>query len=82
MTTDQRTINEEIQLMIDHTIGQQLTPQKVFIAKVYSDNVHVDATTLNGDTLSYVPTISNTPTKDNIGILLFLEHEEPIIITK
>ena len=82
MTTDQRTINQEIQLMIDNSLNQQLTPQKVFISKVYSDNNHVDATTLNGDMLEYIPTISQSPTKDNIGVLIFLEHEEMIIITK
>ena len=75
-------INEPIQNMINHTINQIPKPQKIHITKVYPDNQHIDCKTLNNDTLEYIPIIANNPTTGNTGILLTLENDEKIVITK
>ena len=76
------SLNDAIQTMIDNTLNQQPKPQRVTITKVYTGNTHIDCKNSNGDILTYIPVIANNPTVNNIGILLFLENNEKIIITK
>jgi len=76
------TIDEAIQTQINHTLNQQPIPMKVYLTKVYAGNKYADVKTLNGDTLEHIPIIANNPSVNNIGILMFLENEEKIIITK
>lgn len=82
MSDSDLNMPEQIQIMINHTLAQQPKPMKVTITKVYDDNKHVDCKTLNDDTLEYIPIIANNPTVNNIGVLLFLEYDEMIIISK
>ena len=74
-------MHEQIQTMITHSINQIPQPMLVTITSVYDDNNHVDATTKNDEELTYIQTIG-TPTTDNKGLLMFLENDEMIIITK
>jgi hypothetical protein len=74
-------INDGIQVMIDHTINQIPKPMKVYITKNHNDG-HVDVKTLNEDTIEYVPIIANNIAINNIGVLIFLENDEMIIISK
>jgi len=76
------TINEGIQTMIDNTLSQQPIPMKVYLTKIYAGNKYCDCKTLNGDKITYIPMICNNPAVNNIGILMFLENEEKIVITK
>lgn len=75
-------MDEVIIPIVQDELNKQPKPQKITITKVHTDNNHVDAKTLNGDTLTYIPTISNNPTVNNIGLLFFLDNNEKIIITK
>ena len=75
-------MDEVIIPIVQDELNKQPKPQKIIITKVNTDNNHVDAKTLNGDTLTYIPTISNNPTVNNIGLLFFLDNNEKIIITK
>ena len=75
----ERTINEEIQIMIDHTLKQQPQPTLCKITKTYTGN-YADIET-NIGTLTYIPVIG-TPTINNPGILFTLDTGEHIIITK
>jgi len=77
----EETINDSIQIMIDHTLKQQPQPTQCTITKTYSDNNHVDAETEIG-TLEYIETIGNTPTINKKGIILYLNGDinQPIII--
>ena len=77
-----KTIADSVQTIVQQELNQQPKPIKITITKVHTDNNHVDCKTLNGDTLTYIPTISNNPTVNNIGILFFLDNNEKIIITK
>lgn len=77
-----RTINDEIQIIIDNTLQQQPKPQKITITKIYTDNKHADAKTTKGEELTHIPIIANNPTVNNIGVLIYLENNETIIITK
>ena len=75
-------MDEVIIPIVRDELNKQPRPTKVTITQVHTDNNHVDCKTLNGDTLTYIPTISNNPTVNNIGILFFLDNNEKIIITK
>ena len=76
------SLNNAIQTMIDNTLNQQPKPQRVIITKVYTGNTHIDCKNNTGDTLTYIPVIANNPAVNNTGILVFLENNEKIIITK
>ena len=82
MPEQRRTINDEIQHIVDDSINQIPTIELVNITKVYSDNTHVDCTLDTGDTLEYIPTISTTPTVDNPALLIPLPNNQYYIITK
>lgn len=71
-----------IENLVDAKINQIPKPMKITIAKVYDDQNHVDAKTLNEEIIEYIPTISNNLAVNHKGILLFLENDEMIIITK
>ena len=75
-------MDEVIIPIVQDELNKQPKPQKITITKVHTDNNHVDCKTLNGDTLTYIPTISNNPAVNNIGLLFFLDNNEKIIITK
>lgn len=77
-----RTINDEIQIIVDHTLQQQPKPEKIYITKIYEDQKHIDCKNTNGDIITYVPIIANNPSVNNIGILIFLENNEKMVITK
>ena len=77
----EKTINDEIQSMIDHTINQQPKSQLITITKVYEDNNHIDCETTSEDTLEYVPTIASNLTIGKTGVLIILENDEYIVIT-
>lgn len=66
------TINEEIQVMIDRSIGQQPTLQLATVTKTYNDG-HVDVSTKGGD-LSYVRIIGSGSVGDDV-LLCFLEND-------
>lgn len=70
----------EIQKMINNTIDQQPKPTLATITKVHTDQEHIDCET-NLGTLEYILCIG-TPTKGNKGILIPLDDESLIIITK
>lgn len=76
-----KTINEEIQLMIDRSLGQQPTLQLATIKKTYSDG-HADVETVNGD-LSYVKCIGNGAVGDDV-ILAYINNDvtQPVLIAR
>lgn len=75
----ERTINEEIQIMIDHTLNQQLKPMKCTVIKNYgTDKNHVDIETDMGN-LTFVECI-NSNKVGNKGILIYLENNTPFAI--
>ena len=77
---NKKTINDEIQYMIDKSINQQAKPELVTITKIYSDN-HVDCETENGDVLKYIPVISRSNLKvDDHGIMFLLSNDQYYII--
>ena len=67
---DKKTINDEIQYMIDKSLNQQAKPELVTITKIYSD--HVNCETENGDVLEYIPIISRNNLKVNDKGIMFL----------
>jgi hypothetical protein len=67
--------------MIDHSLNQIPQPLLVTITKVYDDNNHVDCKTKNEEELTYIQTIG-TPVTEATGLLMFLENDDMIIITK
>ena len=75
-------INQSIETIINTSLNQQPTPQKVYLTKIYDDNIHCDAKTLNNETLTYIPMICNNPAENHIGILFHLDNEQMMIITK
>lgn len=77
-----RTINDEIQLIIDTTLNQQPKAEIVTIHKVYDDNNYVDVKLNNDAIMEYIPVISNNPKKGNIAILLPVKNDKLIVITK
>lgn len=78
----QQTINDAIQDIINHTINTQPKPQLITITKIYTDTNHVDCKTETGDTLQYIPTISTNPEPNQKGVLLPLNDDTYIIITR
>ena len=76
------TINEGIEAIVESYINQQPKPQRVTITKVYTGNTHIDCKNSNGDSLTYIPVIANNPTVNNIGVLVFLDNNDKIVITK
>ena len=72
--TDNSTLADEINLMIDSKINEIPTPMRCKITKVYDDNNHVDITSDLGD-LEYIETIGATPTVNKKGILIFLNND-------
>ena len=80
---ENRTINEEIELIIQDKLNKQPYPTRCKIVQKYADNIHADIETEDG-IIQYVETISNNLTVGNPGILLFLDGNENnmIVITK
>ena len=72
--TDNTTLSDEIDIMIDSKINEIPTPIRCTITKVYDDNNHVDINTDKGD-LEYIETIGTTPTVNKKGILIFLNND-------
>lgn len=79
--TNQGTINEPIQIMIDQSINEIPRPQKITITAIYDDNKHVDAKSDNDETFEYIRAIGSNINENQIGVLLFLENNEMIILT-
>ena len=77
-----KTIADSIVTIVQQELNQQPKPQKVTITKVYTGNTHIDCKNNNGDTLTYIPVIANNPAVNNTGILVFLENNDKIVITK
>ena len=74
-----KTINDEIQYMIDNTIQQQAQPELVTITKIYNDN-HVDCLTEHDEKLEYIAVIGKTLQVNDKGILFLLSNDQYYII--
>ena len=79
---NQPTINNGIETIVDQKIAEIPIPMKVTITKVYDDNKHVDVKTSNEDTLEYLLAIGNNLAANHTGILLVVDNNEMIIITR
>lgn len=77
-----KSLDNPFLLIVRDELNKLPKPQKVIITKVYEDNQHIDCKTLNDEILTYVPVITNNLSVNNIGILIFLENDERIVITK
>ena len=74
-----KTINDEIQYMIDNSINQQAQPELITITKVYSDN-HVNCITENEEELEYIAVIGKNIQVNDKGILFILSNDQYYII--
>ena len=77
-----RTLNDEIQTQINHTIKQQPYPTRCTILKTYPDG-YTDINTELWGKIEYVETIGN-PEPEDVGVLIFLENDfdKRIVITQ
>ena len=82
MTKQNRTLNDEIQTQINHTLQTQPYPTQAQITKIYQ-NGYTDITTEQYGDLTYIPTIGN-PEINDLAILIFLDntYENKIVITQ
>lgn len=76
-----RTLADEIITIINSEANNNPAPTRCTITKVYTDNKHTDIETDNGN-LTYIETIGNNLTVNNIGVLFVLEDGNFIVITK
>lgn len=76
-----RTINDEIEIMIDYKLKKIPYPLKCRILKVYADNF-VDVETDSGE-LKYIKCIGANIIEGGIGVVIFLGGgtDDVIIIT-
>ena len=72
--TDNSTLADEVNIMIDSKINEIPTPMRCTITKVYDDYNHVDITSDLGD-LEYIETIGGLPIVNKKGILMFLNND-------
>ena len=82
MTERRRTINDEIQTLVDNSINQIPSIEAVTITKIYEDNNHADCKLVSEDILTYIPTISNNLEVGNVGLLIPMKNGSFYIITK
>ena len=74
----ERTIGEEIEIIVDDKISQIPQPTRCTITKVYEDNKHIDAETEAG-IIKYAETIG-TPIPGNNGVIIFLGSLDDYIV--
>ena len=77
-----RTINDEIQNMINNTLNQQMPIQEITIHNIHDDNSHVDVELQDGSILEYLPCIANSLATGHHGLLIPLENDRFYVITK
>ena len=68
----ERTISDEIETQIHHSIKQINHPIKARVHKIYNDK-HVDIK-INDRILKYIPYIGSNPSIDGLCVLLFLDN--------
>ena len=81
MPEQRRTINDEIQHIIDQSINQIPSIEVITITKIHEDNNHVDCELVTEDVLTYIPTIANDLKVGNKGLLFPLKNGSFYIIT-
>ena len=81
MTERRRTINDEIQTLVDNSTNQIPSIEVITITKIHEDNNHVDCKLVSEDVLTYIPTISNDLKVGNKGLLFPLKNGSFYIIT-
>ena len=81
MAERRRTINDEIQILVDNSIEQIPGIEVVTIKKIHEDNNHVDCELVTEDVLTYIPTIANDLKVGNKGLLFPLKNGSFYIIT-
>ena len=76
-----RTINDEIQNMINTTLNQQTPIQEITIYKIH-DNSHVDVQLENGSVIEYLPCIANNLATGHHGLLVPIENDRFYVISR
>lgn len=69
----ERTINDEIDDMIEYKLQQIVTPRECTIKKIYEDGC-TDIMFEDGGILKYVKTIGE-PTVNAVGIVIFVDND-------
>ena len=74
-------MDEQIKLIVKDEIKKLPTNVECKIIHIYPDNIHADIDTVEYGQLKYVKCL-NTPTIDQIGVLMFLNNsfDERIVI--
>lgn len=77
----EKTINEEIEIMIQNIANNNPAPEKCKIVKNYSNSNFVDIQTDAGDELKSVPLMGDN-TVGKTAIVIFLEgnYQKPFVI--
>ena len=74
-----RTINDEIQNMINTTLHQQTPIQEITIHRIH-DTSHVDVEL--GSVIEYLPCIANNLATGHHGLLVPIENDRFYVITR
>ena len=77
----ERTINDEIQHIVDTSISQMPRIEVITVNKIH-DSSHIDVKLENGNVLEYIPVIANNLTVGNVGLLIPLQNDEFYVISK
>lgn len=71
--SEKRTLNDEVEVMMDDKISQMPFPTEAEITHIYTDGKVDIISTLYGE-IHYITTHGKTPTIGDTGILIFLEN--------
>lgn len=75
----EKTINEEIEILVNNIANNNPAPEKAKITKNYPEKQIVDIETENGEIYKTIPYMGNN-TVGKTAILIFLYGEKPFAI--